>query len=356
MLAPNDLDPIIGALNGFHANVRAADSLSAMFKSLTMYPVPNEADWVKQLRRQQPNLSRNGDLWETGKITIVPNALSPLVNYYNNFSAVAAILPEVDDGQIAAGILTQLITPIEGYVVKATQAKNTFTDWVSSARIYSEELDECVARAWRAIGASEYKIAALSERIGQIQIELSELDGVISLNSISTGSTGQAKDIFAQMATMFYSVALRGGTLPVMGVAVSFFTLGKMFYDIFSTAQKTKNKINDLKNHRLDLSFEHLSLAQTKSALQFVYQMKESLARQGNTLREIEAFWQNEQRNLMLVRTEFANSTEYKKDNPSVAQLPIALSVWHTLRGRGNDLLKGLNGATDAKAKIDFAL
>lgn len=44
MLAPDDLDPVIGALNSFHANVLAADKLSGCFKSLKVYPVPREAD------------------------------------------------------------------------------------------------------------------------------------------------------------------------------------------------------------------------------------------------------------------------------------------------------------------------
>lgn len=356
MLAPDDLDPIIGALNGFHANVRAADSISAIFKSFTIHPVHNEADWVTQLRGQMPSLSNTGEAWKTGKLTILPGILSPLIAYYNRFKSVAAYLPHAEDGQAAASILDRLIVQIEGNVAEAREAKNVFSEWVKDAKLHTNLLDESITKAWSAIGSSEKKIVALSEQIVQVQNDLSSLDGVISLNSISGGSISSAKSILSEVASMIYSVAIQGIPLPVLSVGVSFFTLGKMFYDIFSTSSKIDKELAKLKQYRFDLTFEQLSLAQTKAALMYVYDMKVMLERQSTTLRELEAFWQNELRTVNTVRQNFALAEHYTKDNPEVLQLPIAQSVWFSLRDCADDILDSFNRSAVTKSKINLAL
>lgn len=356
MLAPDDLDPIIGALNGFHANVRAADSMSTIFKSFTIYPVHNEADWVTQLRRQMPSLSNTGEAWKSGKLNILPGILSPLITYHNRFKSVVAYLPQAEDGQTAASILDRLITQIEKNVIEATNAKNIFTQWVKDAKLHADLLNESVAGAWRSIGISEEKIVSLSEQIVQVQNNLSSLEGVISLNSISSGSINSAKSILSEVASMVYTVSIKGGTLPVLSVGVSFLTLGKMFYDIFSTSSKIDAKLEKLKQYKLDLTFQQLSLAQTKAALMYIYDMKAVLERQNNTLRELEAFWQSELRTVNTVRQNFLLAKNFTKDNPEILQLPIAQSVWFSLREYAGDILESFNRSSDTKSKIHFAL
>ena len=106
MLAPDDLDPVIGALNGFHANVLAADKLSGCFKSLKVYPVPREADWVKGIRQYIPELYQVGDLWQQDKMTVLPAILNPMWDYYNRFKTISMYLRQAETGREAAALLT----------------------------------------------------------------------------------------------------------------------------------------------------------------------------------------------------------------------------------------------------------
>jgi hypothetical protein len=302
------------------------------------------------------NMSNTGEDWKTGKFTILPDVLSPLISYYNRFKTVANFLPQAENGQEAASVLERLITQIEKNIIETTGAKNTFSRWVKDAKIHVEFLDESISKAWQAIGSAEKKIVTLSEQIVQIQNNLSSLDKVISLGSISGGSVGSAKTILSEVASMIYTVAIQGGSIPVMSIGVTYFTLGKMFYNIFSTSAKTQKELKNLKQYRLNLTFEQLSLAQTKAALMYVYDMRIMLERQSNTLRELEMFWQNELRNVKTVQQNFKSSKHYKKDNSEIVQLPIAQSVWHTVRDYTNDIHESFNRPSENKTKIKFEL
>lgn len=356
MLAPDDLDPVIGALNGFHANVRAAYNLSTMFKSLSVYPMPREAQWIIELRQHAAELDKTGESWKTCKLSVLPEILPPITNYYRKFKTVRAYLPQVEDGKTAAALLDRLIAEIDKNVKQAARARGAFENWVNDAMLNLHPLNDCVTKAWNALGASEKKIVALSEQIVRIQNSLANLDGVISISSISSGTIASAQTILSNTASMVYTVAIAGGSLPVLGVGVTFFTVGKLFFDIFRTAGKLEQELENLKTHGRDLNLEQQSLAQTKTALMYVYDMKAMLEKQGQTLREMEAFWQNELRAVKTVRDNFALAEHYTKENPEVWQLEIAESVWFSLSDKAKELEESIGRPADSRTKIKFAL
>lgn len=355
MLAPDDIDPIIDALNGFHANLRAADALTSVFKTLTFYPTTNEAQWITKFRNHRiPVMRQTGTVWQSKKMIVLPDVLGAIPSYRTRFQNVARHLPTVEDGETAAFLLDRLISQMEKNSREITHAKNEFNEWVREAEGHVSHLDEAITVAWGSLGGAERKIVVLTERITEIKDEISALSGVISLENISEGVIGGAKDVLLGLATITYAVAIDGLTLPILGVGKTFFSLGMMFYDIFSSAGHIKTKLQDLGKYRLDMTLEQLSLAQIKSALMQIYEIRTMVAKQGNTLREIEAFWQSELRNVRTVRDNF--SRNFEKNNSEIVQLPIANGVWETLNEYAQDISESFNRGVDTGPDINFTV
>lgn len=356
MLAPDDLDPILGAVNGFHANILAADSISTILRSFTIYSAHTEADWITDLRGRMPKMANTGQLWLKSKPEISTSILPAFENYYKRFTTVAAHLPRASNGTEAAIMMDRLTRQIMANLEDVTNAKNTFTDWVNSAKAHTSYLDESITSAWRTIGSSEKKIVNLSEEIIKFQYEISQLEGTLSLASISNGTVSSAKSILTSIASIIYAVAVDGLSLPFLSVGATFFTFGKMFYDIFSSSAKIQANLKKLGSYRLDLNYEQTSLAQTKAVLMYIYDIRLMLEQQNQTLRELEAFWQSELRNVETVRHNFLISSDYNKDNSEIIQLPIAQSVWFTLGNHCESIRESFNRATNYECEIKIAL
>lgn len=354
MLAPNDIDPILNSLKVFYAQVRAAEQLYSVGGSLKVYPIKREPPWLTVLRQRAERLRQDVAGWQEAKLSIVPETLAPFIQYHNKFHSVAKFLPNAESGDMAARLLDRLIKDTEHNLQEARHARIQFEDWIKGALMNVEPLNESIRQAWQDLGASERKVVALSSEITHVQDEIEHLDGVITLDSLSSGSIHNIAGIFAGGAAISYRVVIEGYTIPYLTVAKTFFTFGKLFYDIFSTADKIHKQLDNLQRYSLDLTFEQQALAQTKASLAFVYELKGLIERQQTMLNEVEEFWRQEKRNLTTVRNFFALDKDFSPSHPEILQLPIAESVWFSLKDASQGLITNFNQATDCKAKIDI--
>lgn len=356
MLAPDDIAGILTTLKGFYGNILAADKLAAVGKSFTVYPVSSEAPWVASLRNNAKNLCRNGKEWETSKIVIVPQALTSFTNYSYLFTSVAAFLENVESGEIAANMLGRLITEIDKNIKSAGQAKTAFDDWIDQTLLNIDPLNESIQDGWHDLGASEAKVLDLAKRIVQTVNNINNLDGVITLDSISSGTVSSLTSVMSSTASLIYTVAIAGYAVPYLSVAILFFTMGKMFYDIFSTASSIHNEIRSLTDSTIALTQEQQALAQTKSALMLIYDIRNLIGKQRSSLLAVEEFWKNEGRNVRTVREQFLLDKNYSRENPEILQLRVADSVWTSLNGTAQNILSDINRPTDNRTQIKIGL
>lgn len=354
MLAPNDIDPILNSLKTFYTQVRAGDQLNAIGGSLTVYSVKNEAPWIPILRQKAEQLRQDIVGWQDVKVSIIPQTLSPFIQYHNKFHSVASFLPGAESGDMAARLLDRLINEAECNLQATRHARMQFEDWIKGAMMNVEPFNESIQHAWRDLGASERKIVTLSNEIVHIQDEIECLDGVVALDSLSSGTVSGVADIMAGAASMVYDVVVSGYAIPYLSVAKMFFTTGKLFYNIFSTADKVHKKLEYLRQYSLDLTFEQQALAQTKASLAFVYDLKGLIERQRTVLTEVEEFWQQEKRNLVTVRNFFVLNRDFTPNHPEILQLPIAETVWFSLKDASQVLVSSLNQAIDYKTRINI--
>lgn len=348
MLAPDDIDPILTLMDTFHAQVRLADQLDTVGGSLRICHIKSEAQWISGLRQNAEKLRGDIGGWQDVKTAVIPQTLSPFSKYLNKFSSVACFLPQAESGEIAATMLDRLLKEVESNKDAAHFARVQFEDWMKAALRNIAPLHESILHAWGDLGASEHKIVTLSNQIVQVQNDIAALDGVIGMDKLATGG----QNIMTGVASITYGVMTVGGVIPYLTVAQLFFTLGKLFYDAFTTAEKLHKKIEDLHTSSLSLTFEQQALAQTKSALAFVYDLKSLIERQQTMLPQVEEFWRQEARNLKTVRSSFALTKDFSPRHPEILQLPIAQSVWNSLKDAANGFIETFDAPMDNSTEI----
>jgi hypothetical protein len=356
MLAPNDIEPIVNTMVRFYANTMAVDKLVAIGQSLTIHPVKNEVPWISSLQYKLSNLYKNAGEWQRVKTSIILNTLSSFINYRNTFAATAKSLPNVGTGETAARMLDRLLDEISENIEAVRQAREIFDNWISSVTLNIEPLNDSIQEGWRDLRASEDKILTLTRKIVQSQNNLSDLEGVIALDSISSGTVSNVSGIMSNTASMIYSVAIAGYAIPYISVGIMFFTVEKLFYDIFSTSDKINAEIRNLTEHALDLNFEQKAMAQTKSALDILYGVKELIVTQRNPLAEVEEFWKNEKHDVSTIRNNFALDNHFSKENPELLQLAIADSIWFSIGGSAKNVMAKFTQPIDSRAKIRICI
>lgn len=352
MLAPDDIEPIVNSLKDFYVNLLLADKLAYVAQSFTVHPLSREASWITSLRQKSEYLRNDARNWQISKLAIIPNTLTPFANYKNLFDSVVEYLQQVENGKVAAELLDRLIELIEENIKTTRRAQLSHQDWNAAINLNLVPLDECLKEGWRDLGASEAKVIKLSGEIGQITEKLNNLHGVVGIESISSGTVSSLSNVVVSMASMVYNTAVFGASIPYLSVGMMFLTTGKMFYDIFSTANEVHEQIWKLAKKSLNFTFEEQALAQTKAALIHVYDIKELIGRQQSHLAEMEEFWKSELRNVRTVRNNFALDSKYSKDNPEILQLPVAKSTWFSIKETAQTLIKDINKPVDIRTKI----
>lgn len=354
MLAPDNLDAITGTLKSVYAEMRHADQLVTMGGSFRVYDIGETATWVASLRARLKLLSRDAETWLDDKPAVASLPFSGFGGYRNAFSAATGVLQGDSSKEIKVEALDRLRTAAQDNLTDAEKSRFLFERWISQALTHLSDMDESIKDAWSDLGSAEKKVVALSEKIVAVQDGLAALQGVVAPDQLSSQSLSSLTTILTNSASLVYSVAFAGLPMPYMTVATTFFTIGKLFYTIFSTDKKIHKQLQELEGYRLELNEAQLALAQTKATLSSLYDLKLLLAGQRSSLSAVETFWQDEIRNITTVRDKFALASEISPDDPELRQIPVAQAAWEELKDSAQGLLSNLGQGIDAKTVISI--
>lgn len=354
MLAPDDLDAITGAMKSVYAEMRHADRLVTTGGSFRVYDIGETATWIASLRTRLGLLAQDAETWLDDKPAVASLPFSGFGGYRNAFFAAAGVLQGDSSKETKVEALDRLRAAAQGNLTDAGKARFLFERWISQAVTHLGAMDESIQDAWSDLGSAEKKVVTLSEKIVAVQDGLNALQGVVAPDQFSSQTISDLTKILTNSASLTYSVAFAGLPMPYMTVATTFFTLGKLFYTIFSTDKKIHKQLQELEGYRLELNEAQLALAQTKAALSSLYDLKLLLSGQQSSLAEVETFWREEVRNITTVRDKFALASEISPDDPELRQLPVAQAAWDELKDSAYGLLFNLGQGIDAKTVISI--
>lgn len=354
MLAPDDLDAITGTLKSVYVEMRYADRLVTTGGSFRIYDIGEKATWVTSLRTRVGLLAQDAETWLDAKPAVASLPLSTFIQYRNAFSAASTVIQGDAAKETKVQALDRLGAVARSCMADAQTAGRLFEDWVRLTLTHLEDMDESIKDAWADLGSAEKKVVELSEQIVAVQDGLSTLTGVIAPDQLSSQTISDLATILTNSASLVYSVAFADLPVPYLTVASTFFTLGDLFYTIFSTEKKIHEQIKQLENYRLDLDEAQLALAQTKAVLRFLYDLKILLSCQRSSLGAVKTFWQEEIRNITTVRDKWALASCISPDDPELRQLPIAQADWDMLKDSAQALLSNLGQGSDDKTVISI--
>lgn len=354
MLAPDNLDAVTGTLKSVYAQMRHADRLVALGGGFRVYDIGEKATWVASLRTRVAMLAKDAETWMDDKPAVASLPLSAFQTYRNAFSAAVTALQGDHSKEVKVQTLERLYATAQSCRDDTRKARFQFERWVSGALTHLDDMDESIKDAWGNLGSAEKRVVELSARIVAIQDGLNTLTGVVAPDQLSSHTISDLSTILCNSASLVYSVAFAGLPVPYLSVVSTFFTLGKLFYTIFSTEEKIHQQLKELEHYRLELDEAQLALAQTKAVLASLYDLKLLLSGQHSSFGELETFWQGELRNIATVRDKFALAAEIPPDDPELGQLPIAQAAWDTLKGSAQALLSNLGQGSDNKTVISI--
>lgn len=354
MLAPDDLHAITGTLKSAYAEMRHADQLVTAGGGFRVYDIGEGATWVASLRTRLDLLAQDAETWLDDKPAVASLPFFGFFVYRNAFSAAADTLRGDTSKEIKVKALDRLLAAAQANISSAQKARLQFGRWVNQALTHLDDMDESIQDAWANLGSAEKKVVGLAEKIVAVQDTLATLNGVVAPDQLSSQTISDLTKVLANSASLVYSVAFAGLPIPYMSVATTFFTLGKLFYTIFSTDQKIHQQLQELEDYRLDLDEAQLALAQTKAALSSLYDLKLLLSDQHSSLTEVETFWQAEARNITTVRDRFVMAPDISPDDPELRQLPVAQAAWDTLKDSAQGLLDNLGQGVDSQTVVSI--
>lgn len=356
MLAPDDLDAVLRSLKTIYAEMLWADQLVTAGRCFQVFDNHQETAWASTLRAHISLLAEDAEHWLDIKPSTASKPFSTFLTYTNAFSAASEALQSGVSKDVAVQTMDRLNTVANNCVVESRTARLQFEQWVNEATVHTRDVEDSIQESWAALGSTERKVVDLAERIVQVQDHLQTLSGVVAPDQLSSQTLDGLSTIFVNTASLVYNVAIAGLPIPYLSVAATFFTLGKLFYTIFSTNDQIQAEIEALGKYRLDLNQTQLALAQTKAVLCSLYDMRQLLASQRSSLMAIETFWSNEVRNITTVRNKFALMESISTNDPEIQQLPAAVVTWDILKNSAQSLLSNFSRGADSRTVISITI
>jgi len=343
MLAPMDIEPIQNTIKAFYLDICAADKIAFASKSVNIYPLSNEYQWITGVRSNLNILSDSGDIWQKSKIGIISDIITPFITYANVFKATGNIFANATSGQVAVNILDKFIKEVNDNIISVRTAKLNFEDCIEKTLSNIDPLNDSIKNGWKQLASSEYKLTKLSEKIALTQFKILELDEAASLTSLSSIPVNDFKNICSGCVNIGYSMLVDGLSLSYLSVSLLVYSFGKMIYDISSNAKSFEKENTSLQEYSQDLNKEQKAMCQTKALIQLLYTLKDAVKIQNSALEQIETFWKDEKRNLMNTRDNFSTSKTFETKNSEALQIPVGIVVWETLENTADDLLAWIN-------------
>lgn len=331
MLAPDDITLALDSVKKFYLEICLTDKTAYMAKTFHVYPVL-ETSWMHQVQANFERFSKLADQWNITRIGLISTMTTCFSKYSTAFSVVHPLLEECTEKKHTVSLLEKLEKQLTDNIARMEAAYEEYHTYLTQYKSVIDQLKQCIEQGWTELSASEEKLLTLSEKLYEIQVQLTNLEGEVSMDSLNSMTVNNLKDIYTRMGSISYSMIVNGLSVPYLSVGILAFSFGKSIYDLVSNANKYESAVHELQQYSRKFSLEQKAMAQTKMVIRYLYDYFQAADKQSNSIKELISFWKNEKRNLETVKNSFIEKSEYRKNNSEILQLPVADTVWTTLK------------------------
>lgn len=346
MLAPDDIDPILGVIKRFYFDVCTADKTAYTTKTIQIYQT-KDLGWLENVKEIFQKNSTLSNIWYNERISLVSGVTNGFMDYAAAFSSFRGMLENTEDKDRACSLLRVLLRKVRDNISTLEELNRNFNRYLSDYRSVSQKINDSIEEGWKNISCSENEILSLAEKIYAVQTQITELEGAVSLNSLNSMTVTDCKDIYTRLGSICYAMLVDGLSTPWLSVGILAYSFGKSVYDMVDNARKYEKSVRELQSYSKNFSYEQKKLAQIKVVLRMLYDYRSDIDRQDNSVNELIAFWRNEQRNIETIMNGISICDSYTSRHPEVMQLPIADTVWKMLGQAAQNIPVWLNQQAD---------
>lgn len=274
------------------------DSYSTQARSISIGKLPLDPAWLAPVRHRVTMLATAGAAWTEDRPGIWGAVLAQFADYSSMFAGVAreqALIrgnPAVQQRAQWINLLGDVLLPQLDSAASATAAANAALA-VHCQKFKSVQplLEESINDGWAALSAEEHEMTQIASELTHLQDVADSLAGSITSAEITSGQR-----ITTTTVTTLYSIAVEAGvSFSFLSLAGSVLTVGKMYYDIVSSAEEITESLRRIAALQLKASEEAQAAAGTKMILRLLYSLELSFSAISDVLPRIEEMWRAEQ-------------------------------------------------------------
>lgn len=329
MFAP-DVNDTIDKLTGAYAGVVGIDNFAMSCQSIRIVPLPAPPDWLAPVRTELNQLDQAADAWQQARAQVWAPVLLAFQNYFSTFSGVVNMLKPAtsNDAAFWVDILERTLLPAVNQSLAGTKAAQVQLDQRMAAfSLVLPQLDKSIGAGWAALSGEEQKMLTLTDQVGQLTQTVQALGSKITSDAIASD-----KGVAQSAVSMLYTAGAAGAeaAVPIVGLVVAVFTIGKSFYDLVQDDNALIALLDQINGIKAQLSDEALGLALTKSTLQTLYGIEAQYLALRDAIPGLVDLWTTQQskvQNAIAALRAGAQPAQYL----DLATLPIAQAAWQTV-------------------------
>lgn len=294
MLSP-DINKAKNDLTEGYKSIVSLDGFAFTTNNLKIVKLPKDPDWLPAVREEVELLNQASGSWTSARPNIWAPVLVDFKDYITTFDSFAEQVARggVSDKQQWITLLEAVLLPaLKKAVSTTTAAKTQLEEHRSAFSSVLPEIDKSIQKGWDALAGEEQQMLQLATELGSLNQLAESLGAQITTDSISGG-----KGMVSSAVSMLYAAGSAGAaaTIPVLGIVVAVFAIGKSFYDIIKDDDKliaTMRRITEIQNK---LSDDAQGLALTKGTLQILYNLELKYLAATDALPTIIELWIDQQ-------------------------------------------------------------
>lgn len=312
-----------------YSNIVKVDSFSYATMNTTVGRLSPDPDWLGSVRTRLAMLSAASQGWQQDRPNIWSKVLLPFADYASTFSAFAGAVDKFGDNKdLWIQALDQLAGELQKSYTMTKAAESAFTSHIKDIQNIEPLLNQTIDTAWNELASEEQQMIQLASQITHLQDQVDQLQDSITNAEISTG-----KGYVQSVVSISYTLVTSAGVeIPYLAIAGLVLTVGKMAYDLIVTDKEIADTINQIVDLRVKASETAQAAAMTKSIIQLITSLDNSLVSTQSKLPAFYTMWSNERGKILQAKNAIQSGSD-----PSLmvdlATMPAAAATWNQLAG-----------------------
>lgn len=269
-----------------------ADELAYILNSIHVTSFPQfSSEWIGTLSQRIKLLNQTGSSWYEVRPDIVSGMFSPVISHCAKYESINELL--TSGREINGSAIVEMIHRLyENAVANARDMrllKEKFELWLDNVSSYMVLLEESESDGWKALDVDENSVSELTGKLAVLEDALESAQDSILPDSFSKGGK-----IAKSYGMMLYKTLIGGHSVSYFTVAGVFISVGKIFYDAFSSYADVKKLTGEIASCKMQYTLSQQALAQTKTMLRFLQALKLKISKARNDLDGAITIWDEE--------------------------------------------------------------